>query len=62
MYLLFYCELVTHNERFGHTSAASGPSKWKAVHRFAPLTVRQIMGLCLHILRAFCSGIQTWAY
>lgn len=49
MYLLF-CGLVAHNERVGHTSAASSPPEWKAVHRFAPLTVRQIVGQCLHIL------------
>lgn len=46
----FYFGLVTHNERFGHTSTASGLSQWKALHQFAPLTVRQITGLRLHIL------------
>lgn len=57
----FYCALVTHNERFGHTSAAPASCEWKAVQRFAPLPVRQIMGrLCVHILTAFCRGVRTW--
>lgn len=49
--VFFYCDLVNHNERFGHTSAASGPSEWKAVHRFAPLPVRQIMALFAYLNR-----------
>lgn len=48
VYLLFFfqtvknCDFVAHKEHVGHTSGASGPSEWKALHRFAPLTVCQI--------------------